>query len=127
VNDAAREIGAAMGIAVAGSILAAGYTDRLLPALAAFPESVRGPASDSLAQALQASNMLGPQGRQLTMASEAAFVHAMQSSMLVIAIIVAVAAVLIGSWAPGRNGKQLRVVGRLRASRLETQRVSADH
>ena len=127
VNDAAREIGAALGIAVAGSILAAGYTDRLLPALAAFPESVRGPASDSLAQALAASNMLGPQGRQLAMASEAAFVEAMQSSMLVIAVIVAVAAVLIGSWAPGRNGSQLRVVRRLRAGRLQTPRASADH
>ncbi|MDT5371788.1 MAG: hypothetical protein QOC62_6219 [Mycobacterium sp.] len=127
VNDAAREIGAALGIAVAGSILAAGYTDRLLPALAAFPESVRGPASDSLAQALAASNMLGPQGRQLAMASEAAFVEAMQSSMLVIAVIVTVAAVLIGLWAPGRNGKQLRVVRRLRAGRLKTVRPGADH
>jgi Major Facilitator Superfamily len=122
VNDAAREIGAALGIAVAGSILAARYTDQLLPALAAFGESVRGGASDSLAQALQASSMLGPQGRQLATASEAAFVHAMQSSMLVMAIIVSVAAVLIGLWAPGRNGTQLRVV-----LRLKTLRASADH
>jgi MFS family permease len=117
VNDAAREIGAALGIAVAGSILAARYTDRLLPQLAAFPEPVRGPASDSLAEALHVSNMLGPQGHQLAMASETAFLHAMQASVLVIAIIVAVAAVLIGLWAPGRDGKQLRVISLLRASR----------
>jgi hypothetical protein len=71
--------------------------------------------------------MLGPQGRQLAMASEAAFVEAMQSSMLVIAVIVTVAAVLIGLWAPGRNGKQLRVVRRLRAGRLETPGPGADH
>jgi MFS family permease len=122
VNDAAREIGAALGIAVAGSILAAHYTDQLLPSLAAFPESVRGPAADSLAQALGASKLLGPQGRQLAVASEAAFVHAMQSSTLVIAVIVAVAAVLIGLWAPGRDGNQLRVIARLQALR-----PSADH
>ncbi|MGO9510154.1 MAG: MFS transporter [Mycobacterium sp.] len=117
VNDAAREIGAALGIAVAGSILAARYTDRLLPQLAAFPEPVRGPASDSLAEALNMSNMLGPQGHQLAMASEIAFLHAMQTSVLVIAIIVAVAAVLIGLWAPGRDGRQLRVIRRLRSAK----------
>jgi MFS family permease len=121
VNDAAREIGAALGIAVAGSILAADYTDRLLPALAAFPESVRAPASDSLAQALKLSTMIGPQGQQLATASETAFIHAMHTSVLAIAVIVAVTAVLIGLWAPGRDGRQLRVtqrvIQRLRAGR----------
>src|SRR3546814_11523741 len=33
VNDAAREIGAAIGIAVAGSVLAAGYSHHIAPAL----------------------------------------------------------------------------------------------
>ncbi|MBF6370766.1 MFS transporter, partial [Nocardia puris] len=53
VNDAAREIGAAIGIAVAGSVLAAGYTHRIQPALARLPEPARGPVADSLAAALQ--------------------------------------------------------------------------
>ena len=61
------------------------------------------------------------------MASEEAFVQAMQSSMLVMAVIVAVAAVLIGLWAPGRNGSQLPVVRRLRARRLKTLRAGTDH
>lgn len=113
VNDAAREIGAALGIAIAGSILAARYTDRLLPQLTAFPEAVRRPASDSLAQGLKVSNMLGPQANQLVNVTETAFLHAMQSSLLVIGVIVAVAAVLIGLWAPGRHGQQLRLVRRL--------------
>ncbi|MDT5012428.1 MAG: hypothetical protein QOH57_4045 [Mycobacterium sp.] len=108
VNDAAREIGAALGIAVAGSILAAQYSRQIAPALVAFPEPVRGPASESLAYALNASTRLGPPGGQLASVSEAAFVHAMQSSVLVIAIIAAAAAVLIGLWAPGRNGRQFR-------------------
>jgi hypothetical protein len=116
VNDAAREIGGALGIAVAGSVLAARYTDRLLPQLTAFPEAVREPASDSLAQALKISEHLGPQGHQLAALSEAAFIHAMRTSVLVIAVIVAVTAVLIGLWAPGRDGKQLRLIQRFRAS-----------
>ncbi|MBV8929888.1 MAG: MFS transporter [Mycobacteriaceae bacterium] len=113
VNDAAREIGAALGIAVAGSILAARYTDRLRTELAALPEPVRGPASDSLAQALKMADMAGPQGRQLAELSKTAFLHSMQSSLLVIGIIVGIAAVLIGFWAPGRDGQQLAVVRRL--------------
>jgi hypothetical protein len=66
-----------------------------------------------LARALQISDGLGPQGDRLVALSETAFVHAMQTSVLVIAIIVAVTAVLIGLWAPGRDGKQLRVIRRL--------------
>ena len=115
VNDAGREIGAALGIAVAGSILAASYSDQISPALVAFPEPVRGPASESLAHALKASTMLGPRGDQLASVSETAFVHAMQTSVLVIAIIAAVAAVLIGLWAPGRNGKQFKVIRHISA------------
>jgi len=119
VNDAAREIGAALGIAIAGSILAARYTDRLLPQLTAFPEPVRGPASGSLAQALKLSDMVGPQGPHLARVSETAFLQATHTSVLVIGIIVAVAAVLIGLWAPGRDGQQLRIVRRV----ISRQRV----
>src|SRR5436190_23613707 len=52
VNDTTREVGAAIGIAVAGSVVAAHYSNVLGPALARFPEQVRGPALESLAQAL---------------------------------------------------------------------------
>jgi hypothetical protein len=37
--------------------------------------------------------------------------------VLAIAVIVAVTAVLIGLWAPGRDGKQLRVIQRLSPDR----------
>ncbi|MDT5092363.1 MAG: hypothetical protein QOH60_1726, partial [Mycobacterium sp.] len=39
----------------------------------------------------------------------------LQSSVLVIAVIVAVSAFVIGLWAPGRDGKQLKVIQRLTA------------
>ena len=113
VNDAAREIGAALGIAIAGSILAARYSDRLLAELSPFPANVRGPASESLAQALNVSNAIGPQGQQLAEISKVAFLHAMHPALMVVGIIVAVSAVLIGLWAPGRDGQQLGIVRRL--------------
>lgn len=113
VNDTVREVGAALGIALAGSVLAARYTHHLDGQLAAFPPGVRAAAGDSLAQALAVSGRIGPPGAQLAELSKSAFLHAMQSSMTVMAGLVALTAVLIGLWAPGRDGRQLRVVRRI--------------
>jgi len=118
VNDTARELGGALGIAVAGSILAGSYSDELRPRLTGFPEPVRGPASDSLAKAVEISEKLGPQGDQLATLSQTAFLHAMHASTIAMAVIVAVAAVLIGFWAPGRDGRQLRPVRRIRGRHI---------
>jgi MFS family permease len=113
VNDATREVGGALGIAMAGSILAGSYSHVIGPALTRFPEPVRGPASDSLAHALVIAEHLGPQGNQLAEVSKTAFVDAVNSSYVVMAVIVGVAAVVIPVFAPGRDGKQLRVLRRL--------------
>jgi EmrB/QacA subfamily drug resistance transporter len=110
VNDTSREMGGALGIAVAGSILAGRYSHELLPQLAGFPAPVRGPATDSVAKALEVAGQLGPPGGRLAEVSKAAFVTAMHASLTVLAVIVAVAAVLIVLWAPGRDGQQLSLV-----------------
>ncbi len=117
VNDTAREMGGALGIAVAGSLLAGRYSHELAPKLTGFPAPVRGPATDSLAKAVEVAGKLGPQGSQLAALSKTAFLTAMHASTLAMAVIVAVAAVLIGLWAPGRDGRQLRVVRQLLSGR----------
>ena len=122
VNDTTREVGAALGIAVAGSILAAHYADVVTPKLATFPEPLRGPASESLAQAVKVSEHLGPQGHQLADIAKASFVDAMHSSALALAISIAIGAVLVGLWAPGRDGQQLRVVRRLSSRKSQSPR-----
>ena len=81
--------------------------------LTSFPEPVRGPASDSLAQALVVAEQLGPQGHRLAEISKTAFVDAAGSSYLVMAAIVGVAAILIPLYAPGRDGRVPRAVRRL--------------
>jgi EmrB/QacA subfamily drug resistance transporter len=110
VNDASREIGAALGIALAGSMLAAQYSKTLIPNLVGFPKPVSDSASTSLAQALEVARRLGPAGARLADASKVAFIDAMHSSLLVLGIVIAVSAVLIGLWAPGRDNRQLRPV-----------------
>jgi MFS family permease len=112
VNDTTRELGAALGIALAGSVLATRYGHLAGPKLSAFPAAVREPASYSLAQAMEISKSLGPQGDQLAQLSKVAFLQAMDSSFSVMAAIIAFAAVVIAIWAPGRDGRQLRLIRR---------------
>jgi EmrB/QacA subfamily drug resistance transporter len=126
VNDTTREVGAALGIALAGSILAAKYGHVITPHLTSFPAALRTPASHSLAQALEISTTLGPRGRQLAELSQTAFLQAMDSSLLVLGLITAVAALVIGGWAPGRDGQQLRPVRWLVARRGAAGRDRAD-
>ena len=113
VNDTTRELGAALGIALAGSVLATSYGHLVGPKLSVFPAAVRGPASHSLAQAMEISKAMGPQGDQLAQLSKTAFLQAMNSSLSVLAAIIAFAAVVIAMWAPGRDGRQLRLIRQL--------------
>lgn len=114
VNDATREVGGALGVALAGSILAGSYSHHIATGLTAFPQGIRGPASDSLTHALAIANRLGPQGHQLAAVGKNAFVAAMNSSFLAMAAVVGAAAVLVPLFAPGRDGEQLRAVRHLR-------------
>ncbi|MCV7281888.1 MFS transporter [Mycolicibacterium flavescens] len=106
VNDTTREVGAAVGIAVAGSVLAAQYSSALGPALSAVPEQLRTAASDSLANALEVAQRIGPAGAGLAEAATAAFAEAMSLSLVVLAVVLVVAAAFVALWAPGRDGKQ---------------------
>jgi EmrB/QacA subfamily drug resistance transporter len=113
VNDTTREVGAAIGIAVAGSVLAAQYHHQLAPVLTAFPEQVRGPALDSLAHALAVAEQMGPQGARLAELANEAFLRSMDLSLLVLAVALTAAATFVAFWSPGRDGQQLGFVRRL--------------
>jgi hypothetical protein len=117
VNDATREIGAAVGIAVAGSILAAVYHNSLAPKLSAFPGQIRDTATDSLAYALSIADKLGPQGAHLTDLAETSFLHAADQALLVLSVLLVVGAAFVAVWSPGRDGRQWRFVRRLRERR----------
>ncbi|NEW38135.1 MFS transporter [Nocardia cyriacigeorgica] len=103
VNDAAREVGAALGIAIAGSVLAAGYRDHIAPALPRIPEQARGPVEDSLAGALHVSDMAGPVGQPLADLARSAFMSGAQQSAIALAWATLVATVSVAIWAPGKS------------------------
>lgn len=117
VNDTTREVGAALGIALTGSLLASRYTAVMQSPVATLPPEVQRGAQRSLGEALGMADHLGPAGPQLADAARAAFVSAMHDTVLTLGVVVAACAVLIALWAPGRDGRQLAVVRGLRDRR----------
>ncbi len=117
VNDTTREVGAALGIALAGSLLATGYANAIAPHLDSYPEPVREAAARSLGESMAVAEQLGERGADLLALSHAAFVHGLHNSLLSLALVIIAAALLIGLWAPGRDGRQLAVIRALRTRR----------
>lgn len=101
LNDVTREVGSALGIALAGSILSSGYTRQVsaaaahLPSAAHLPPAVHQAATSSIAAALPAAARLGPAGRALADAARAAFCHGMWLGSAALAAIVAAGAVAV--------------------------------
>ncbi|MFD1812509.1 MFS transporter [Rhodococcus gannanensis] len=103
VNDATREIGAAVGIALAGSLLAATYGHSIAPAVEALPDAAKEPVGSSLAAALEVSKLAGPQGEQLADFARSAFMDGMSDAAHVLGVIVIVAAGVAAVYAPRRR------------------------
>ncbi|MBF4999472.1 MFS transporter [Nocardia sp. BSTN01] len=102
VNDAAREMGAALGIALAGSVLAAGYSHRMAEIADRIPEPIRGPVTGSLAGALAVTERIGPQAKPLADQAKSAFAHGLHQATLVLGVVTLVVAAILGVWAPSR-------------------------
>ncbi|XRQ05035.1 MFS transporter [Actinomadura welshii] len=92
VNDLARELGGALGIAVLGSVLQSGYRAGLDPE--GVPAPVAERARESLAMALQAGPRIADDAR-------AAFAGGVQSAMLTAAVALAVTAVTVAALSRG--------------------------
>ncbi|MFD6860483.1 MFS transporter [Rhodococcus sp. NPDC060090] len=103
VNDATREIGAAIGVAAAGSVLAAAYGNQIAPTAQMLPEPARGAVEDSLAAALQVAEQAGSQGDALIAPARDAFLVGMQQASWALAAILLVGAVAAAFWAPSRT------------------------
>jgi EmrB/QacA subfamily drug resistance transporter len=120
VNDTTREIGGALGVAILGSILAASYSAaagastvvKALDATGAQGVKAGNAVSGSIGGAAQVSQLLGqlervgkvPVGttQAVVEASNAAFVHAMDHTVIVGAVIAALGALVALLYLPAR-------------------------
>ncbi len=98
VNDSAREVGGALGIAVLGSILADRYSAGVGAAADALPAAAGQQAEGSLAGALALAERLGRP--ELAQAAQGAFVDGLSTTVLAAAAALVLAALWVAVRAP---------------------------
>jgi EmrB/QacA subfamily drug resistance transporter len=111
-NDATRELGSALGVAVFGSLLSSGYRDMLATRLgelsggvAALPPSVGAAVRDSIGSATVAAGTLpGETATAVLGAARQAFVAGMSTAATVAAVVAAIGAIVVFHWLPGQAG-----------------------
>jgi EmrB/QacA subfamily drug resistance transporter len=101
MNDATRELGAALGVAVLGSIAASKYSSTLASTAARLPASARTSAEASLAGAQRvAEGLPRAASHVLTVAAENAFIDGIHLAVLVGAVLAMIAAIGTYRWLP---------------------------
>ncbi len=104
VNDAAREVGGTLGIAVLGSILNQRYRSGVGSAAPDnAPAGLVHTAQDSLAAALGIASKLGDQGTGLAAAARQAFVDGMANALVTSAGVLILATLVLAVAIPGKR------------------------
>ena len=103
LNDTSRELGGAVGIALLGSVLAAGYKSAIDPALAGVPAELAEQAREGIGAAFAVAAQAGDQGPVIIDAAKHAFVEGWVQSMWLGVGMAAVAFVYLVVRGPGRT------------------------
>ncbi|WP_231975997.1 MFS transporter [Streptomyces sp. 3214.6] len=105
VNDATREVGAAIGIALMGSVFGSAYRSALTVNLDQLPdaaEAVRG----SPVAGLQVAERLGPQGAALADDVRDAFMSGMSAAVVAVAVVTGAAVCYLATGRTPRTSSQ---------------------
>jgi EmrB/QacA subfamily drug resistance transporter len=114
MNDASRELGAALGVAVLGSVAASHYANGVSSLVNGLSGAQRTVAESSLAGALDvASHLPAAAGQALGTGAQEAFVGGIHLAVLVGAILAAVAAVIVMKFLPRDVGDEGAMHGAL--------------
>lgn len=113
VNNAVRQVGGALGVAILGSVLAATYSAQLGPAVDVLPPDARAEAGRSIVATLEAVDRVEAAGDADAARTAAtvigpareAFVSAMHVTAVGTAAASSIATVVVLVWLPGRRRK----------------------
>ncbi|MQA35169.1 MFS transporter [Modestobacter roseus] len=103
LNDVTRELGTALGVALLGAVLSAGYRSAVgtrLDGLTDVPGGTADTARAGVATALAAAEQAGPQAQALVRAAQESFVDGWQQAMWAGAAVLAALAVLVALRGP---------------------------
>ncbi len=101
MNDATRELGAALGVAVLGSIAASQYSSHLHDALGALPAASRSAASSSITGALDAAKSLpASAGHAFDLLARTAFIDGLRVAGIFGAVLAIIAAIITVRYLP---------------------------
>jgi EmrB/QacA subfamily drug resistance transporter len=103
LNDVTREFGTALGVAMLGAILTAGYRNAIDDDLGNVPEGAAEPAREGIATALEAADGAGAQAQALADAAKQSYVDGWQQSMWAGVAVMAVLLVYIALRGPGKD------------------------
>jgi len=107
VNDATRQVGGALGVAILGSLLSTSYASSMEDATANLPAPAASAAGDSVGAAAQvAARLGGPEGAALISSARTAFVDGMSTSLLVAAGFALTGALFAAIFLPSRAPKE---------------------
>ncbi|BCL25578.1 MFS transporter [Streptomyces aurantiacus] len=81
LNDVTREFGTALGVAMLGALVSAGYRGAIDSRLDAVPRDAADNAREGVANAVAAADTAGPHGQELIRAAQESFVEGWQQAM----------------------------------------------
>jgi EmrB/QacA subfamily drug resistance transporter len=102
VNDATRELGATLGVAIIGSVYASLFASGIQDSAGSLPAPAVDAATDSIGAALAVSDQLGAAGQELRQIAEAAFFDGFQVGCWVAAGVLFAGAAFAARFLPSR-------------------------
>ena len=103
LNNAARQVAVAMGVAVLGSVIASVYRGEMTDRFNALPAGQRHVAAESIEGTLAVASRMGAAGQNLIEPAHAAFVQGMHLAAGVSAVVAFLGALMVFKWMPGRR------------------------
>ena len=91
LNDTVREFGASIGIALIGSVLAAGYSSGIADTTDQLPDELAEPVGEGIGPALAVAGQLGEDGEALVVAARDAFLDGWGAAMTVATVVAVIA------------------------------------
>jgi Na+/melibiose symporter-like transporter len=105
LNDTVREVGGALGIALIGSVLSAGYTSSVSSAAAGLPASAGDAVREGIGGAVAVTSRMGASGGPVLDAARHAFVDGWALSMWISVGLALAVAAFAAVWTPGRRAE----------------------